>query len=141
MSAFVQGGLIGRLVKLFGEPKLIWVSFILVGVSLVIIPYAGTVGVLLIGLALVSMASGLNRAPTLGLISMHTPGSEQGAMLGVTQSAGTLGRIFGPLFATTAYKYFPHSPYLGAAALCLMAGLLSLRRLREVRGANSQAAV
>jgi MFS family permease len=86
------------------------------------------------------MASGLNRAPTLGLISMHTSGSEQGAILGVTQSAGTLGRIFGPLLATTAYKYLPHSPYLGAAALCLMAGLISLRKLRNISGAKTEPA-
>ena len=138
MSALVQGGMIGRLVKAFGEPKLIWSSFVLVGVSLVIIPYAETLGVLLFGLALVSMASGLNRAPTVGLISMHTSVAEQGAILGVTQSAGTLGRIFGPLLATTAYKYLPHAPYLGAAALCIMAGLFSMRKLRGVRGAKAE---
>lgn len=136
MSVFVQGGLIGRLVKRFGEPKLIWTSLLLVGISLLIIPFAGTVPVLLCGLALVAMSSGLNRAPTLGLISIFTPANEQGAMLGVTQSAGTLGRIFGPLLATTAFKYYPQSPYLGAAALCGVAGLIAMQRLRGVKGAS-----
>jgi len=131
MSAMVQGGMIGRLVKRFGEAKLIWTSLLLVGASLVIIPYAGTLAVLLCGLALVSMSSGLNRAPTLGLISIFTPHEEQGSMLGVTQSAGTLGRIFGPLFATTAYEYYPHSPYLGAAAICVVAGLVAAQKLRH----------
>jgi MFS family permease len=137
MSALVQGGMIGRIVKRFGEPKLIWTSLLLVGASLLIIPYAGTLPVLLCGLALVSMASGLNRAPTLGLISITTPSNEQGAMLGVTQSAGTLGRIFGPLLATTAYKYYPQSPYLGAAALCGIAGLIAMQRLRSVKMAHA----
>lgn len=136
MSAFVQGGMIGRMVKCFGEPKLIWTSLLLVGASLMIIPFAGTVLVLMCGLALVAMSSGLNRAPTLGLISIFTPSHEQGAMLGVTQSAGTLGRIFGPLLATTAYKYYPQSPYLGAAALCGIAGLIAMQRLRGVKGAS-----
>lgn len=140
MSAFVQGGMIGRMVKLFGEPKLIWTSLLIVGASLLIIPFAGTVPVLLFGLALVAMSSGLNRAPTLGLISIHTPPEEQGAMLGVTQSAGTLGRIFGPLLATTAYKYYPHSPYIGAAALCGVAGIIAMQRLRSVKGAPSPVA-
>jgi MFS family permease len=129
MSAMIQGGMIGRLVKRFGEPALIWVSLVGVGVSLLIIPYAATLGVLLFGLAMVSMASGLNRAPTMGLISIFTPSGEQGAILGVTQSAGTLGRIFGPVFATSAYSLYPHSPYIAGAALCVLAGLVAMRKL------------
>jgi MFS family permease len=132
MSAMVQGGLIGRLVKRFGEPKLISSSLVLVGLSLLVIPYATTLAVLLFGLAAVSMSSGLNRAPTLGLISIFTPTAEQGAILGVTQSAGTLGRIFGPLFATSAYAQFPHSPYLIAAALCVIAGFIAAQKFRSV---------
>ena len=129
MSALVQGGMIGRLVKRFGEPLLINGSLIAVGGSLLIIPYAGTLGVLLLGLALVAMSSGLNRAPTMGLISIFTAAEEQGAILGVTQSAGTLGRIFGPLFATSAYALYPRSPYVAAAALCLLAGLVAMKQL------------
>jgi len=100
-----------------------------VGGSLLIIPYAGTLGVLLLGLAMVAMSSGLNRAPTMGLISIFTAPEEQGAILGVTQSAGTLGRIFGPLFATTAYALYPHSPYIAAAALCILAGCVAVKKL------------
>jgi len=129
MSALVQGGMIGRLVKLFGEPLLINGSLMAVGGSLLIIPYAGTLGVLLLGLALVAMSSGLNRAPTMGLISIFTAAEEQGAILGVTQSAGTLGRIFGPLFATSAYALYPRSPYVAAAALCLLAGVVAMKQL------------
>jgi len=129
MSALVQGGMIGRLVKRFGEPTLINGSLIAVGASLLIIPYAGTLGALLFGLAMVAMSSGLNRAPTMGLISIFTPPEEQGAILGVAQSAGTLGRIFGPLFATSAYALYPHSPYIAAAGLCILAGLVAMKKL------------
>jgi MFS family permease len=129
MSALIQGGMIGRLVKRFGEPVLIYGSLIAVGGSLLIIPYAGTLGVLLFGLAAVAMSSGLNRAPTLGLISIFAPAEEQGAILGVAQSAGTLGRIFGPLFATSAYALYPRSPYIVAAALCVLAGLAAIKWL------------
>lgn len=129
MSAMIQGGMIGRLVKRFGEPALIWGSLLAFGVSLLIIPFAGSFGMLLAGLALVSMASGLNRAPTMGLISIFTPSAEQGAILGVTQSAGTLGRIFGPMFATSAYALYPHSPYVLGAGICLLAGMVAMRLL------------
>ncbi|HEU5070656.1 MAG TPA: MFS transporter [Verrucomicrobiae bacterium] len=139
MSAMVQGGMIGRLVKRFGEPKLISSSLVLVGLSLLIIPYAATLVVLLVGLAAVAMSSGLNRAPTMGLISIFTPQEEQGGILGVTQSAGTLGRIFGPLFATSAYALYPHSPYLAAAALCVIAGLIAAQKLRHARPVHTEA--
>jgi hypothetical protein len=140
MSAMIQGGMIGRLVKRFGEPNLIVGSLLAVGVSLLIIPFAVTLPVLLVGLALVSMSSGLNRAPTMGLISINTPPEEQGAILGVTQSAGTLGRIFGPLFATSAYASYPHSPYLAAAGLCGIVGIIAVQKLRSARPAHAPGA-
>lgn len=130
ITAFVQGGLIGRLVKRFGEPKLIVTSLIGVGVSLALMPYAATVAALLLVLALISAGSGINRAPTLGLLSIVTPAAEQGATLGVAQSAGTLGRIFGPLFATSIYALYPHAPYLGAAGVCVLAALLAVKFLK-----------
>ena len=139
MSAMVQGGMIGRLVKRFGEPGLISASLILVGLSLLIIPFAVTLTVLLIGLALVSMSSGLNRAPTMGLISIFTSAEEQGSILGVTQSAGTLARIFGPIFATMAYKFFPASPYLAAAGICVIAGIFAMQKLRGARPVHAGA--
>jgi MFS family permease len=129
MSAMVQGGMIGRLVKRFGEPALISSSLIVVGLSLLIIPYAGTLAILLVGLALAAMSSGVNRAPTMGLISIFTPAEEQGAVLGVTQSAGTLGRIFGPIFATGAYAIYPHAPYVAAAGLAVLTGLVAIKKL------------
>ena len=129
MSALIQGGMIGRLVKRFGEPALIWGSLFGVGLSLLVIPYAATLGVLLFGLAMVAMTSGLNRAPTMGLISIFTSAEEQGAVLGVTQGAGTLARIFGGFLGPSAFALYPHSPYLAGAALCVLAGMVAVKKL------------
>jgi MFS family permease len=129
MSAMVQGGMIGRLVKRFGESSLIWGSLIMFGVSLLIIPYAGTLGILLAGLALVSMTSGLNRAPTMGLISIFTPAAEQGGVMGVTQGAGTLARAFGGFLGPSAYALYPNSPFVAGAGLCVIAGIIALKKL------------
>jgi MFS family permease len=41
IGAFVQGGLIGRLVRAMGEPRLIAVSLVLMGVSLAPLPFLG----------------------------------------------------------------------------------------------------
>ncbi len=164
VSALIQGGTIGRLVKRLGEPRLIVGSLLLVAVSLALLPYApgfdlgsylfgpasaasaaswghrflGLAG-LLVTLGLFSVASALNRPPTLGMISIHSPAEEQGATLGVAQSAGTLARVLAPVLATGLYAVHPHSPYFAAAAISLVAGLLAWRYL-EGQGASAAAA-
>ena len=138
LAAFIQGGAIGRLVKKLGERKLIASSLLIVAVSLAMLPYFPNLGGLLVGLGLFAAGSGVNRPPTFGLISLHTPESEQGATLGIAQSAGSLARIFGALFAPTMFYIQPSLPYLICAALALAAGLMAWKVL--VRDAPPQTA-
>ena len=125
LAAVIQGGVIGRLVKKFGEPHLIFGSLVTVAISLGIIPFAPNLAVLLLGLGLFAAGSGINRAPTMGMISIHSPADEQGATLGGAQSAGTLARIFGPVFATAVYAVSPSAPYLISAGIALAASVVA----------------
>lgn len=129
MAAMVQGGGIGRLVKSFGERHLIGASLIVVAISLVLMPLANTLATLLGALAVFAIGSGINRAPTMGLISQLSPADEQGTTLGVAQSAGTLARVLGPTVATTLYDLWLPAPYLACATIALLAGLLAALRL------------
>lgn len=129
VSAFIQGGLIGRLVKRFGEPRLIIASLALFGLSLITLPWAAGLGGLLAALALVSAASGLNRAPTIGLVSIFSSSEEQGSTMGVIQSAGTLARIAGPVLATALYAELPHSPYWVGGGIAVAAAVLAWVKL------------
>jgi MFS family permease len=131
MAAFIQGGSIGRLVKRFGEPKLIWTSLVLVAVSLVMIPLAASLGSLLFALGLFAVGSGINRAPTMGMISSCSSADEQGANLGVAQSFGSLARILGPVFSTTLYARSGALPYFLCGGIALAAGIIALMRLTE----------
>ncbi len=132
VAAFVQGGLIGRLVKKFGEPKLVWMSLLVVAVAMVMIPMVSGVALLLVALALFSGGSGVNRAPTMGMISKSADAAEQGAILGVAQSVGTLARIVGPVFATTTFALQPVLPYVICASVAVLASVIAWRRLRDV---------
>ena len=133
VAAFVQGGAIGRLVKRFGEPQLIAGSMVVVAVSLVMIPFAPNLAGLLAGLGLFAAGSGVNRAPTMGMISMTASAAEQGATLGVAQSAGTLARIFGPVFATSLYAVRAPLPYLICAGIALVTSVVAWQRLCKGR--------
>ena len=136
IGATVQGGAIGRMVKRSGEARVIANSLFLLAVSLTPLPFihgGGAVAwtLLLVVLAVLAVASSLTRPPVFGLISILTPANEQGATIGVAQSAGSLARILAPIFAATLLEYHPTLPYIICAAISLLAGLLVIRKLCE----------
>jgi multidrug resistance protein len=141
VGAAVQGGAIGRLVRKLGEPMLIAASLFCVAVSLAALPFIkGTKALswhvltqpegfpwwqLLVVLGILSVGSSLTRPPIFGLISILTPAREQGATLGIAQSAGSLARIFGPLFAGAVFERHPAMPYLICSGGALVASMLT----------------
>lgn len=130
IGAIVQGGAIGWLVKKVGEPRLITLSLFLTGASLAILPFVrGDWLNLLLALALLSIGSSLTRPPLFGLISNLTLPDEQGATIGVAQSAGSLARIAGPIFAATLFDWHPALPYMACCGVCAVAGVLAWRWL------------
>ena len=148
IGAMVQGGLIGRIVKKMGEPKVIALSLVLTAISMAFLPFIKVSAstpltwkilfqhdglpwwLMLAALALLSIGSSLTRPPLFGLLSNLTPASEQGATIGVAQSAGSLARILGPIFATTALFYQPALPYLTATVLLLLTTVGVAKKLR-----------
>jgi len=148
ISALVQGGLIGRLVKKMGEPKLIGMSLVLTAVSLAVLPFIkGTTPLswhilfqhdglpwllLLLALAVLAVGSSLTRPPLFGLLSNLTSSSEQGATIGVAQSAGSLARILGPIFATTLFVRWPAVPFIVCTAVLLVTSFYVSQKLRSV---------
>jgi len=84
---------------------------------------------MLFALALLSIGSSLTRAPVFGLLSNLTPANEQGATIGVAQSAGSLARILGPMFAATLYVQVPELPYVVCGGISILTGILAGLRL------------
>ena len=112
VGAAVQGGLIGRLVKAFGEPTLVIVGALLFTASLVLIPFTGprtgTAALLALG-ALFALGNGLATPSLTSLASKSAGAGEQGGVLGVTQSVASLARVVGPLVsAALIYSAVSH---------------------------------
>lgn len=155
VGAFVQGGPIGKLVKKFGERKLIVGSLFVTGVSLALMPFVhgdirlhgelswkvlfsshgGAWWALLGVLALLALGSGLTRPPLFGLLSNLTPATEQGATIGIAQGAGSLARIAGPMFAGAFFQAHPSLPYYVCAAIAIITGFVGSQYLLT-RGGN-----
>jgi MFS family permease len=132
LSVFIQGGMIKRLVKRLGEPNLIFLSLVLLGISLLILPFFHSLPGLLFGIALLAIGSSINRPPTFGLISVLTPAKDQGITMGIAQSAGSLARILGPIFSATLFKENHMIPYVACGILSLLGGLFAWQLLRKI---------
>jgi DHA1 family tetracycline resistance protein-like MFS transporter len=128
IAALVQG-VIGRLVKKFGEPRLIFISLIVFAVGLAGLPFANGLPEILTVLALLAIGSGLNRPPVFGMISLKSSPHEQGANLGVAQSFGSLARILGPIFASTLFFVDVKLPYLICGGVALLTALFAWKSL------------
>jgi DHA1 family tetracycline resistance protein-like MFS transporter len=103
LAVIVQGGLIGKLVKRFGELPLVIIGASLFAGSLFAIPFvgpaAGGLAALLIGGGLFSIGNSLSAPSLTSLASKSVGPSEQGSVLGVTQSVASLARAVGPALA------------------------------------------
>lgn len=104
LGVIVQGGLIGPLVRRFGEARLIPVGTAFQAVGLLLLPasddalvFAATTGLLAIGI-------GLNSPAILGLLSRLTDDASQGGVLGLSRSFGSLARVLGPLAGTLLFQ-------------------------------------
>jgi len=146
ISAFVQGGMIGRIVKKLGEPKVIALSLVMTATSLALLPFIKGGGLLswqilaqpagfgwwrLLGvLALLAIGSSLTRPPLFGLLSNLTSANEQGANIGVAQGAGSLARIIGQFSAPIILlDVSPLVLFIGSAAILLLTSFLVIQKL------------
>ena len=103
IAIIIQGGLIGRLVKRFGELPLVIVGAFCFAISLFAVPFvspaAGGLAALLIGGGVFSAGNSLATPALTSLASKSVGATEQGTILGVTQSVASLARAVGPSLA------------------------------------------
>ena len=133
ISVIVQGGLIGRLVKTFGEVALTRTGMILTTLSLAVLPLSNNLALLLLVCAGLSMGSGIASPPLSGLASQMIERSWQGRALGVMQSAGSTGRLLGPLIGGWLLMFdlrkpvaeYGRTPFLVGAFLCFVGALFA----------------
>lgn len=113
IAVIIQGGLIGRLVKRFGELPLVIFGALCFAVSLFAVPFvgpaAGGLAALLIGGGVFSMGNSLATPALTSLASKSAGAAQQGTVLGVTQSVASLARAVGPsLAAILINSSIPH---------------------------------
>ena len=133
LTVIAQGGLIGRLVKKWGEVTLTRAGMLVTAAALAALPLSNGLAALLLVSAGLALGSSLASPSLQGLASKMIEPSWQGRALGLLQSAGSTARLLGPLLGGWLLMFDLHgplsrygrTPFFAGAVLCGIGALLS----------------
>jgi DHA1 family tetracycline resistance protein-like MFS transporter len=129
--AFIQGGLIRRLAKTYGEAALIMAGASLLGLSLLVLGFIGATWELLAVGSVLAAGEGLLTPSLSSLISRRSLPEERGENLGMYQSMGSAARVIAPLTGTWLLDHVGLAvPYVLGGALVLAAAAIAMRFVR-----------
>lgn len=120
----VQGGLVGRLVRRFGERSLALSGSAMLAVLLGALPWMPTLPLTVLVLLGAAAGQGLLIPSLSSLLSRASGANEQGEVLGLGQSFNALARATGPVVAGWLFDHDMHLPYAVSAVLMLLLAAL-----------------
>lgn len=124
----MQGGLVGRLARRFGEARLVTAGIAIIAFGLIGLPLSSTVPAALVAMGFLAVGMGLFSPSINSLLSFHAGATERGGIMGVGQSAGSLARVVGPMIAGFFFEQWGRdAPYYLAAAVMAAMVLLACR--------------
>lgn len=138
ISALVQGGMIGRLVKRLGEPRVLTLGLCLYGIGFFTIPISGNFWALSLVLSLFGAGQGMIRATATAMITQRTT-IGQGVTTGAISSMDSLGRILGPLVGGAIYAFSYSGPFLLGGVLMIIVLLWFRTRYHRLPEQQKQA--
>jgi DHA1 family tetracycline resistance protein-like MFS transporter len=141
IGALIQGGAIGRLARHFGDLNLAIAGFAVMALSMVAMPLASSVPLFLLFSAGLAFGNSLSQPTISALASKGASPALQGRVLGVVQSAGSLGRVFGPVIAGVlltrdhllASDRYGNTPFLLGGFFIAIACVLAMTLRRATR--------
>ncbi len=140
VAASVQGGLIGPVVRRFGERRVLIGGLTATAAGALGVALAGSLWLMLPALAVLAAGWGFAYSATLALASLTAAADEQGAVLGALGSVGGVGRILGPIAGAAAYQLVaPAAPLVLTAAVLLATALATPALLGRMAGAGAAA--
>jgi DHA1 family tetracycline resistance protein-like MFS transporter len=138
----LQGVLIGRLTSRWGEKTLILSRSLLMTVGMFIMPLFPSVVAFFSALTMTSSGIGILNTVLPSFISKRALADEQGGMLGVAQSVGSMARIPGPLVGGLIAEFVGLDvAFLLSAALVMIAFGLEFKifQTHRFRGQSAEA--
>ena len=126
MGALVQIFLLKIINKKIGEENtLILGSFIAI-FGLGLIGFSTNLIFLLFVIVILSVGNGLNNTVSISMLSQSVGKEEQGTILGINQSLGSLARFLGPVWGGFVYQFLGYKyPFLTGGLFMLIITLYS----------------
>ena len=129
IMVIIQGGLLGRWVKRYGEFSTAVTGMIVNAVALAALPFAPSLNISIGLLGFLALGQALS-SPTLSTILSRSASQEtQGSTLGLGQSLSAFARAIGPLIAGFLFDFRIAVPYVVGGSLTLLGAwwLFSIR--------------
>ena len=135
MAAIVQGGLAGRVLKIIGERRGVYVGLLAMSVAMACYG-AASEGWMLYFIILIGSLAGIGSPATQSIISQAVPADEQGAVQGALNSITSMSGIIAPLLWTSLFSWalapgrsvdLRGLPFFGASLLALATAGLAWR--------------
>ena len=96
LGIILQGGILGRLLKKFGEVKLVLAGFGAAMIAYVALGFTGTLAMLLIVTAIATFGNGVLRPVVTSQITQRVGRHEQGVAIGISGSLNSLAMTIAP---------------------------------------------
>ncbi len=125
LGIIIQGGLLRRLVPRFGEPILVAVGFASMAIGYAALGQVGAISALAVVSTVSSFGNAVLRPALTGLITHASGPGEQGLVLGIAQSLGSIAQIAAPLLGGYLIDHHLLSWWARVAALAATAGLVA----------------
>ncbi|MCB2199632.1 MFS transporter [bacterium] len=133
VAAIIQGGLIGRLAKMFGRRYLVLAGFALLGTGMILLTGLESSWMEYLSATLIAIGFGLLMPTLPAILSLEVAPERKGQALGIFQSASTLARVLAPLVAGFLYDRVTHSsPFVAGGIVSLATVLVALFALGVV---------
>ncbi len=134
LGAIVQGGLIGPLAKKFGEKNLIVQGTVALAIGIGMIPFADSVGFLLVAMALAGYGFSITTPSLNSMISLQVSDEEQGGIMGAARSATIMSRVVGPVWAGFLFAAFGRDwPFFTGAVVMLVVMYVGWRSIIPIK--------
>ena len=132
VGGLIQGGLLGRLVKRFGEERLSIIGFGAMALGAALIGTIFGLPTLSMVVIISGIGSAITRPSVTTLITKSVEPYEQGAALGVSQSLASIAQMIGPLVAGYLIQHEQLGLYgIVSGTFALIGAAVALRHERE----------
>jgi MFS transporter, DHA1 family, tetracycline resistance protein len=129
----MQGGLVGQLVKRWGEQRVLVAGLIMLATGLLLLAFSSQLSWLLMGLGILSIGDGAVTPTVSTLLSFASTAQTQGETLGFSQGMAGLGRSIAPVIATSAFALSgPTTPFIGGGILVVLAAVLAFASVSSI---------